>query len=172
VPEFENELSKLNAEIRETTATEATSRAAADQLVAEMRESGADLRAEENFAKIDVAYRDADAAKDKLLTLRTQQARYLEIAGGKAAPATRAEGEAARSFADRLNQSAEMRGLRETNVLKLAGARVNMDPVMDVITRDEMEASGLRLRTTFDNSANVGSGLLTPDYTGKLVEQL
>lgn len=172
MPDFEQELVALRREIATVSAEEASERQTADQLVASMRDSGANMRDADNFAKIDEAYKGADAKRDHLASLRSQQARWLEISGGTREPESRAEAQQARAFAARFLDSPEYRSLVKSAVLKTRGSRVNMDPVLDVITRDEMESSGLRLRTTFDNSANIGSGLLTPDYTGKVVEQL
>ena len=176
MPDFEQDLVALRNEIRETSAAEASERQAADALVASMRAEGANMRDEANFAKIDAAYAGADAKRDHLASLRAQQARLLEISGGKAEPASRAEAQRAETFgravARRALESPQYRALLQSGVLRTKGSHVTMDPIEDIITRDEMESSGLRLRTTFDNSANIGSGLLVPDYTGKLVEQL
>lgn len=174
--DFEQEISKLRSQIRETEATEARQRADADALVGRMRESGADLTASDNFEQVDTAYRAADASRDQAADLRAKLGAFLERAGQRAEENPRdrdAQRGAQRvaDFAARMIESDEYRRLRESNSLRTRGGRVEMGSV-EIATRDEYVGSGLRLRTTFDNSSNVGSGLLEPDYTRKMVEQL
>ena len=174
---MEQEIIQLRAQIREAESQDAQARAAADDLVARMRESKADLTAADNFEKVDAAYKPADEARDRAAELRVRLNRMVEIAGGKAEPRTREEEGFARSaeardIAARFVEHESIVRLRESRTLHQKSSRVHIDPVEDVVTREEMLASGMRLRTTFDNSANIGSGLLVPDYTGKMVEQL
>lgn len=174
--DFEAEITRLRSQIREVEATEARERAAADTLVSRMRESGADLTAAENFDQIDTAYRGADAAREEAAALRHRLGAFLERAGQRAEEEPRdrdAQRDAQRvaGFAVRLLESDSYHRMRQSPSLRTRQGRVEMDPV-EVMTRDEFLAAGARLRTTFDNSANIGSGLLTPDYTSKLVEQL
>lgn len=58
----------------------------------------------------------------------------------------------------------------DSGVLGSDSSRVQMQPVEDVLTREEL-SSALRTRTTFYNSANVGSGLLIPDCAQDVIEQ-
>jgi HK97 family phage major capsid protein len=170
----EQEIVKLRTEVREAEATAAREREAAEAVVASMRAEGVDMTRGENFTKVDEAYKSADKARDLAVDARLRLDRLQQIAGGTAEPRNREEGRQAEVVADmakRFLESEPYKRVRSSGVLETSGS-VNMDPVRNVMTRDEMMAGGLRLRTTFDNSVGVGSGLLTPDYTGKLVEQL
>jgi hypothetical protein len=68
-----------------------------------------------------------------------------------------------------LARASEYRALVESGRLRHTGARIDTMPV-EVLSRDAL-LDGLRTRCS-TTRPNVGSGLLTPDYTGKLVEQL
>lgn len=169
----ERDIAAVRDRIRDAEKRETTERAAADALVKDMRESGADLTEKDNFEKVDVAYRGADAAKEEATNLRAQERRMLEISGERAAEKPRTlEDKRKRDFASRVLDSEQFAALRSSGVLQSRGARVHMDPVQDFFTRDEMIASGLRLRATFDNAQGVGSGLLQPDRQGGIVEDL
>ncbi|GAA2141578.1 hypothetical protein GCM10009760_25890 [Kitasatospora kazusensis] len=170
---MEQEIRQLAAAIQSAEAEAARERGDADALVSRMRESGTDLTERDNFAKIDEAYKRADAQRDAVAALRDQRARLLEIVGRQTAPATqtaRTDPEQPRGLAHRFTNSPQFREMQGSGVLRASGARVNMPPVEDALSRNELR-NGLRTRTTFDNSANIGSGLLVPDYTGDMIEQ-
>jgi HK97 family phage major capsid protein len=173
--DFEQEITKLREQIRETQGQEAHARSEADALVGRMRESGTDLTAADNFAKVDEAYKSADSLRDDVAGMRERLGRALELAGRRAdeAPKDRDAQRDLRGVANlaaRLLESDAYGRLRTSGVLNSRNAHVNMDPV-EVMTRDEFFATGARFRTTFDNSTNIGSGLLEPDYTRKMIEQ-
>lgn len=174
--DFEQEISKLRSEIREAESAAARERADADALVARMRESGADLTAPDNFEKVDTAYRAADEHKERAADARERLGRLLELAGQRVEESprdreTQREARMVADFAARMIESDAYNRLRQSPALRTRQGRVEMEPV-EIATRDEFVAAGLRLRATFDNSVNVGSGLLEPDYTRKMVEQL
>ncbi len=176
--DLEHEITKLRGEIREAEETDARERASAEATVERMRASGADLTAKDNFDALDAAFKPADAARERAAEKRKELDRFTQLAGGQAAPRSRDEEKVAHAAAktggaiQRFIESDDYKRFRESSALRSKQARVHMDPIEDVITREEMLSTGLRLRTTFDNSAGIGSGLLIPDYTGKMVDVL
>lgn len=165
----EAELMKLRSQVREADARAASLRSEAEGLQSRMRESGADLTAADNFNAIDVAYKGADAARDEAAALRARHERGMEIAAGVREPKTREEAHVANDMAGRMRASAGFRNL-EAGVGLHSGAALGTVGFGEIATRDEFMRDALRVRTTFDNSSNIGSGLLTPDYTGKMVD--
>lgn len=165
----EAELLKLRTQLKDAKTHAAAERAAADQTVAAMREAGEDLTTAANFDKVDELYKRADSAKDEISGLEARHTRAMEILGGTRAPATRSEARDAEDMASRFRAGAPMQEILRSGALD-GGAPIGQTRATEVKTRDEF-VNDLRARTTFDNSSNVGSGLLTPDYTGKMLEQ-
>lgn len=162
----EKEILALQSQIREAETAEATARSSADALLRSMKESGADPLSVENLPKMAEAYRAADSQRARSADLRTVLNDKLGVQAERAAEGRRDE---STTVALRFLASAEYRGLVESGRLRHSGARIDTMPV-EALTRDGL-IQGLRTRV-FDNSAGVGSGLLVPDYTGKMVEQL
>ncbi len=166
--DLEQDIVKLRGQLREVESDHTRERAAADQLVAEMRESGADLTAPDNFAKVDEAYKRADALRDAAAELRTRQGRLLEIAGERAAErADSSERREARTIAERYLRSAEYQNAVRSNKFSMRNTHVDVDPV-EVATREET-IDGLRMRTTVDNSAGSGGGVIWSDRHEDLI---
>lgn len=167
--EFEKEIRTVREQIRDAEKRHADGRAEGEKLVAEMRDAGVDVAKDaEAFEKVDAAFRDADAARDEVATLRTREARLLEIAGEKIAEGKNdTETREALSVADAYLRSNEYRSLRESGVLEMSGAQVRTAPVR-VMTRDQA-MDMLRMRATVDNSLPGGGGRIWSDRRESLV---
>lgn len=161
----EQEILRLQTEIRNAETQEVQARSAADTLLSNMRSSGANPYEAENLTKLNEAYKPADEARARAADMRNLLNAQLGVQVERVAAGRRDE---QTTVALRFLESAEYRGLVESGRLRHSGARIDTFPT-EVITRDAL-VDALRLRL-FDNSANVGSGLLTPDYTNKMVEQ-
>ena len=163
----EQELLRLNAQIREAEAAEASARTGADALLARYRGEGVDLLHADHadkLAEVNQAYVAVDANRERSANLRAMRDREV---GNQVERAAEGRKDEAVTVALRFLASEEYSRLRSSG--KLRNGRIDTDPV-DVMERDAfLEALRIRL---FDNSAGVGSGLLVPQYTGKLVEQL
>ena len=169
-PELEKEISDLRSQVRTIDADSARERAAADKLVEEIREAGANPFDGENFAKVDEAYKRADGLKDESAEVRTRLERALSIAGEKVADHKATEGETAqviRSFGERFAASDEIAQLRASGRLDMSQAHVETAPV-EVATRSELKA-GLRFRTTVDNTSGSGGGVIWSDRLEQLI---
>lgn len=161
----EQEIQRLNGEIREAEATEARTRAEADGLLARIRSANEDPFAADNIAKLNDAYKPADAARARAADLKALLNTQLGVQVERAVEGRKDE---ETTVALRFLGSAEYRSLVDSGRLRHTGARIDTMPT-EVVTRDAL-VDALRFRL-FDNAADVGSGLLTPDYTNKLVEQ-
>lgn len=169
----EQDVTKLRGQVTAAGEREASLRASAEKLMTDMRASGADMTERDNFAKIDEAFKGADSARDEVLGLRTMLARAVEIAGnGAHSPAPVAPVSNDRSRASMVDRFRSSDGFKhaEGTVLRSMGRGVQIDPV-EILNRDEAMGA-FRMRTTFDNSTAIGGGLLVPDYTGHIVDQL
>lgn len=176
----EQDVLKLRAQVNDAGATEAKLRADAEGMTKAMIDGGADLKSRDNLEKIDEAYKHADAKRDEILALRMLLNRAASEAGNSpvgaaASAASDAHAPAARmrrseAITTRFRSSDSFVALEKSGRLAGGKARIDMDPV-EVLTRDETIES-LRLRTTFDNSTAIGGGLLIPDFTEHIVEQL
>lgn len=167
----EAELMKLRSQVREADARAASLRAEADSTASRMRDAGADMTAADNFAVIDEAYKGADAARDEAAVLRARAERGMEIAVGAREPRTRDEANVAKDMTSRLRASAGYQNMANNGSM-LSGSALGTVGFGEVATRDEFMRDALRVRTTFDNSSNIGSGLLVPDYTGNVIDVL
>src|SRR5262249_5939733 len=136
---------------------------AADSVRAEMREQGVDfVNDADAFARVDEAYKVADAHRDAVAELRVREGRLLEIVGERAdAPRPSVERAEARGIAARFVESPEYQALKRWKVLEMTQARVESAPV-EAVTRDELR-DGLRMRTTVDNTAGSGGGRIWSD---------
>lgn len=159
----ETEILQIRDALTKVDAEHSVARAAADKVREDMRESGVDFSKDADaFARVDEAYKAADAKRDEAADLRVRQSRLLEILGQRAVETKPTiERTEARTFAQRLMASAEYRHLADAGVLRNGGAKVNMDPV-EIATRDELR-DGLRRRTTVDNTSGSGGGLIWSD---------
>lgn len=171
---MEHELRQIRAAIRKAETDHVAARAAANKTRDEMRASGADFTKDRDaFTALDEAYRSADALRDEVTELRQRENRLMEIAGERRSDADverdleRKERAETRTMADRFLRSAEYENLRNSGVLEMAQARVNTLPI-EVATREEA-LQGLRMRTTVDNAAGSGGGLIWSDRTGIVV---
>lgn len=181
MPELnEQDILKLRAQVNDTATREAKLRSEADVMVKAMLDGGADLKTRENVDKIDQAYIGADAMRDEVIGLRSLLSRAAAQAGdsplGAAArAASDAHAPAARMrqselITHRFRSSDSFTALEKSGRLVTGSARIDTDPV-EILTREE-SMSALRTRTTFDNSTAIGGGLLIPDFTEHIVEQL
>jgi HK97 family phage major capsid protein len=162
--DLEKEIVGLRKEIATKSAEEARLRSEADVVVAGIKESGVNLLTDKDaFAKVDDAYKAADALRDEVSILRSRAETALGWTVEKANEVRNStERTEARSIAERLLSSPAYVALRDSGRLSSeSGARINMDPVQ-VATRDEL-IQGLRLRTTVDNSSGSGGGLIWSD---------
>jgi HK97 family phage major capsid protein len=174
--DLEKDIISLRKQLREVEADQASARAAADKMVADIREAGANPFDGDNFAKVDEAYKRADELADERSGLNTRLVRALEIAGERSEQRKDSEerrearailGPIETRAALRFIESPEYKSLRDSGVLDMAQARVNSMPV-EAMTRDELK-DVLRLRTTVDNTAGSGGGLIWSDRTGIVV---
>lgn len=168
--DFEQEVTALRDTIRDAEKRHASERAAADKVRADLRASGVDFAKDKDaFDKVDEAYRSADALRDEISDLRSREARIMEIAGHEVRDATNdGERDARRgSVADRFLRSKEYQEVLRSGSLSMVGARIHSNPV-EVQTRDELLA-GLRMRTTVDNSAGSGGGVIWSDRREDLI---
>lgn len=161
----EKEIQRLQSALRDAESAEASARTEAEGLQSRMRDSGADPMAPDNFARLDSAWKIADSHREKAVDLRTELNKGLVEELGRTRSQLRSN---STSPGTKFLESAGYRHALETG--RLRAGRVDTDPV-DVASREQTMDGLLRQRATFDNSAGVGSGLLTPDYTNKMVEQ-
>ena len=163
----EQEIQRLNGEIREAEAAQARHRAEADGLLARIRSAGEDPFAADNLTKLNAAYKQSDEAAARAADLKAALNSALGVQVERAVEGRKDE---ATTAALRFLASAEYRRAADAGQFRHGAgmSTVNITPV-EVLSRDAV-LQGLRTRV-FDNAANVGSGLLTPDYTGKMVEQ-
>lgn len=169
---MEADILQIRAAVKATEKAHAESRAEADKLRSEMRESGVDfVKDADAFARLDEAYKVADAKRDELTELRSREGRLLEIVGERAdAPAPSTDRAEAQSIAKRYMTSAAYREIRDSGVLEMEGARVN-GGAAQVATRDELRDM-LRIRTTVDNSSGSGGGRIWSDRLESLLVAL
>lgn len=156
----EADLQRARKEVRDLEQAEADERAAADKLVADMRESGTDPLADgEAFAKVDEAYKAPDAKADQLVEARQRRDRIAEIVGipGGGQPSGNGNGDGGSpapmpaggdgaslisSWGDKVVTSDAYKRLLDSGQLRQSQAQINLDPV-EVASRDELEQSGL-----------------------------
>lgn len=162
----EKEILRLQTELRNAENDEARARTAADAMLRSINEAGADPFAADNLAKLNDAYKPVDEARGRAADLRALRDRAMGVQVERASEGKRDE---AVTVALRWLGSEEFGRLRSSGRLQHTGARIDTMPT-EVMTRDNM-VDALRLRL-FDNSADVGSGLLTPDYKDLMVEKL
>lgn len=168
--ELESDIKTIRAAIVAAETAEATERASADQVRAELREAGVDFSKDKDaFDKIDAAYKGADEKRDEIADLRNRETRLMEIAGEKARERTpSADRTAAReSIAQRVVGSDVYKRLAASGNLARKGTRVETDS-FDVATREEF-VDMLRQRTTVDNSAGSGGGVIWSDRLEDLI---
>lgn len=167
--DLEKDITDLRKQIASTKAEEARERAAAEKLVADMREAGVNILADgEAFEKVDQAYLRADELKDEIVTLQTRAARALQIAGERSTESKDStERREARSLVERFVQAEGYQRLRESGALGSDAASVRLDPIQ-ISSRDEAIAM-LRLRTTVDNSSGSGGGVIWSDRLENLI---
>lgn len=166
--DFEKDIITLRKGLSTQEAEHVTERAAADAVVASLRAEGADPFTPENFAKVDEAYKRADAMKAAIAETKVRLQRVLDIAGEKAderRPSV--ERSEARTVAARFIQSEEYRALRSSGRLTMSGTSVSMAPV-EICTREEA-IQGLRTRTTVDNTSGSGGGTIWSDRLENLI---
>lgn len=170
VVDLEKDIVELRSAVSQKAAEEAQLRAAADQVVAGIKESGVNpLTDKDAFQKVDEAYKGADAARDELAELRSRLTKALGIVGQRAdeEESKGARTREARTIAERFIQADELKRLRASGVLNMAGTHVEMAPV-EVATRDEAYQL-LRLRATVDNASGSGGGVIWSDRLQNLI---
>lgn len=162
----EKKIEQLSRQIREATEARAARKSEAETLMNSMREAGADLNSADNRTKINDAYRAADSAAAEVENLRgaldAELGRVIERGADRAAAVRGSLGE--QFIQGEVYKNLQARGILNSGVSPIG----NLHPT-EVLSRDAM-VQGARLRQ-FDNSADVGSGLLTPDYQALLIEQ-
>lgn len=167
--DFETEIKSVRAAITQAETAEASLRADADATRDEMREAGADFSKDKDaFDKIDVAYREADTARDEITELKNRESRLMQIAGEKAVEhAPSSDRTAAReSIAQRVVNSDVYKRLKASGNLGRS-VRINTDG-FDLATRDEL-VDLLRQRTTVTNASGSGGGVIWSDRLEDLI---
>jgi HK97 family phage major capsid protein len=171
---LEQEIVGLRSQIKTVEADAARERSGADKLVSDIREAGASPFDGDNFAKVDEAYKASDGLRDEAVQLRSRLERALTIAGEKV-DAGRASTEELREVARSASSSLgarfagheSMAALRSSGVLDSGMARIETRPI-ELASRDEL-MDGLRFRTTIDNSASSGGGVVWSDRKEDLI---
>lgn len=156
----ESDLQRARKEVRDLEQAEADERAAADKLVADMRESGTDPLADsEAFEKVDEAYKGPDQKADQLVEARRRRDRIAEIVGvpgggggqpsgggqpagsdGAAMPAG-GDGQV-QSWSQAILTSEQYRHLVDSGQMRQGQSKIEMDPV-EVASRDDMLRAGV-----------------------------
>lgn len=166
--DLEKDILDLRKQVSTAKADEARERAAADKLVADLRESGVNPLADaEAFKQVDEAYLRADGLKDTVFDLQTRLGRALEIVGEAADEGKGVEQREAQTIAARLLESDALARLRSSGALNGADTRVAMDPVT-IATREELMEMA-RLRATIDNASGSGGGVIWSDRLENLI---
>lgn len=168
VVDIEREVNELRTRLRQVDAEQISERAKADQLVADIRSSGADLLAGDNFAKVDEAYKPADQLAAEAAEIRKRIERGLSIVaaerGEQRSGDQRRSGDPVGDPTDRRNpgeifarhESIErLRG--DAGIIEAGGAIGNTAPV-EIMSRRATRGM-LRQRTTLDISQG---GALVP----------
>lgn len=151
----ESDLERARREVRELEARHDQERREADQLVADMRDSGTDPLADSDaFNRVDEAYKRADATADELHEARQRRDRIAEIVGhpfsggdddrGGDSGLDAARGQMA-SWGQRVISSDHYRALLASGVLGSSQAAINMPPVQ-VAGRDQLIGTVYRPR--------------------------
>ena len=170
--DFEKDIVELRKALSTVEQEHSVARAAADKVVADLRESGVNPMLDKDaFAKVDEAYKGADSKRDEASELRSRLERVLEMAGQKASESRGSiEREEARREVNaivRFLESDQYKRLAASPALKMDGAHVEMPPV-EAMTRTELR-DGLRQRTTVDNSSGSGGGVIWSDRREDLI---
>lgn len=167
--DLEKDIIDLRTQINTAKSEQARERAAADSIVAGLRESGVNpLTDKDAFEKVDAAYMRADELSDTVNDLQNRLGRALSIVGEKASESkSTVETREAAGIAARLIESEQLARLRSSGQLTQENARVAMDPV-SIATREEFMEM-LRLRTTVDNSSGSGGGVIWSDRLENLI---
>lgn len=168
--DLEKEIVELRSTIQSKVAEETRLRAAADQVVADLKAKGINpLVDKDAYEQVDSAYKPADALRDEVSELRSRLDATMRRVGEKADEEERkgSRTREARSIAEALLRSAELKALRDSKVLEMSQARVEMAPV-EVATRDAAREL-LRLRATVTNAAGSGGGVIWSDRLENLI---
>jgi HK97 family phage major capsid protein len=167
--DLEKDIIALRSQLATAKTDEARERTAADSLVKSMRDEGINVLGDADaFEKVDAAYLRADELKDTIFESQRRIARALEITGERAdSSKDSVERREARTIAARLLESDQYVQLRESGVLRDSGSNVRMNPV-SVANRDEL-INMVRMRTTIDNSAGSGGGVIWSDRLENLI---
>lgn len=159
----EGDLDRARREVRDLESRYDTERAAADQLVADMRESGTDPLADgDAFSRVDEAYRVADETAEELTEARRRRDRVSEMVGhavGGDQPGRRGadptEGWVS-SWGQSVIGSQQYEQLRASGVLGSQQAAINLPPVR-VASRDDLRGTVFRAQTIGDHGPLVPS---------------
>lgn len=174
---WKKDLDALRADLDGVTQDEASKRASAQKVEADIRAANGGLVPAEQFETVDAAYKDADGLRDKAadLALREQGILRRIAAESGRTPAgivrTPEETGDRRSFAGRVAGHETVEGMRARYNRSANTPLGTSEPIEDVLTREEVRNGRFRTVSSWFDTTDA-SGLRKPDYLSTIVEQL